>query len=78
MLTFVRNEDFRAEAQEGAHDDCIMSLAIALAIEGQQSMRYRIPDETETEWSADMWDDYNAADAETKAYLKSKWGKPRT
>lgn len=78
MLTFVRNEDFRAEAQEGAHDDCIMSLAIALAIEGQQSMRYRIPDETATEWSADMWDDYNAADAETKAYLKSKWGKPKT
>lgn len=29
MLTFVRNENGRPEAQEGAHDDCVMSLAIA-------------------------------------------------
>lgn len=29
MLTFVRNEKGRAEAQQGAHDDMIMALAIA-------------------------------------------------
>jgi len=29
MLTFVRNENGRPEAQVGAHDDCVMSLAIA-------------------------------------------------
>lgn len=29
MLTFVRNDKGRAEAQQGAHDDCIMSIAIA-------------------------------------------------
>lgn len=29
MLTFVRNEKGRAEAQQGAHDDLIMALAIA-------------------------------------------------
>lgn len=29
MLTFVRNEDYRPEAEAGAHDDLIMSLAIA-------------------------------------------------
>ena len=28
MLTFVRNEKGRAEAQQGAHDDMIMALAI--------------------------------------------------
>ena len=28
MLTFVRNESGRPEAQQGAHDDCVMALAI--------------------------------------------------
>lgn len=77
MLTFVRNEDFRAEAQEGAHDDCIMALAIALAIGSQQSTQYKERDKARTEWTADMWDDYNAADSETKRYLIDKWGEPK-
>lgn len=38
MLTFVRNEKGRPEAQEGAHDDLIMGLAIAHYIRGQQEM----------------------------------------
>lgn len=29
MLTFVRNRKGRPEAQQGAHDDCVMALAIA-------------------------------------------------
>lgn len=29
MLTFVRNEKGRPEAQQGAHDDLVMGLAIA-------------------------------------------------
>lgn len=29
MLSFVRNKQGRAEAQSGAHDDCVMALAIA-------------------------------------------------
>lgn len=29
MLTFVRNEKGRPEAQIGSHDDCVMALAIA-------------------------------------------------
>ena len=36
MLTFVRNEKGRAEAQNGAHDDLIMALAIAHYIRPQQ------------------------------------------
>lgn len=37
MLTFVRNEKGRPEAQNGAHDDLIMGLAIAHYIRPQQS-----------------------------------------
>lgn len=35
MLTFVRNEKGRPEAQEGAHDDLVMGLAIAYDIKNQ-------------------------------------------
>lgn len=35
MLTFVRNEKGRPEAQEGAHDDLIMGLAITYYIKDQ-------------------------------------------
>ena len=35
MLTFVRNEKGRPEAQEGAHDDLVMGLAIAYEIQDQ-------------------------------------------
>lgn len=40
MLTFVRNEKGRAEAQAGAHDDLVMSLAISLYIRDQQSYSF--------------------------------------
>jgi phage terminase large subunit len=36
MLTFVRSEKGRAEAQGGAHDDLVMALAIAYYIREQQ------------------------------------------
>lgn len=35
MLTFVRSKDGRAEAASGAHDDCVMALAIAFAARHQ-------------------------------------------
>ncbi len=38
MLTFVRNEKGRPEAQQGCHDDLIMALAIAYYIRIQQKM----------------------------------------
>jgi phage terminase large subunit len=43
MLTFVRNEKGKAVAQEGKHDDLIISLAIAHKAREQQSMKVRIP-----------------------------------
>ncbi|MBQ7786153.1 MAG: PBSX family phage terminase large subunit [Clostridia bacterium] len=78
MLTFVRNEDFRPEAQEGAHDDLIMALAIAYAIRKQQRDCIEVAEDPATSvWTADMWEDYRSADRETKQYLIQKWGKPR-
>lgn len=32
LRTFVRHEDGHAEAAQGAHDDCVMAMAIALAV----------------------------------------------
>jgi phage terminase large subunit len=39
MLTFVRNEKGRPEAQEGSNDDLIIGLAITHNIRGQQEMK---------------------------------------
>jgi phage terminase large subunit len=44
MLTFVRNEKGRPEAQKGAHDDCIMALAITYYIRSQQSREISLVD----------------------------------
>lgn len=48
MLTFVRNEKGKPEAQEGAHDDCIMALAIAYYIREQQSFKIKLPKQEPT------------------------------
>lgn len=75
MLTFVRNEKMRAEAELGAHDDCIMSLAIAHFIRPQQS--YTIAPEVRTaKWTESMWDDYRNATGAEREYLLEKWGNP--
>lgn len=80
MLTFIRPEKNpeRPEAEQGGHDDTIMALAIAWYIRPQQSMSVSVSDEAATAvWSRDMWEDYYSADADGKAYLISKWGRPR-
>ena len=76
MLTFVRNEKMRAEAELGAHDDCIMSLAIAHFIRPQQSYQQTVPEEPGKKWSASMWEDYRAASPKERQILIEKWGKP--
>ena len=76
MLTFVRNEDGRPEAEEGAHDDCVMALAIAHYIRPQQRYLQELPDEEKRKWTADMWEDYRRATPEVQAYLRKKWGAP--
>lgn len=77
MLTFVRNEAGRPEAENGAHDDCILALAIAHRIRGQQRTTRETPDAERVVWTEDMWDDWRHASPDERAYLESKWGKPR-
>ena len=76
MLTFVRNEDGRPEAEDGAHDDCVMALAIAHYIRPQQRYLSEVPGEEKRKWTADMWEDYRRATPEVQAYLRKKWGTP--
>ena len=76
-MTFIRNPDtYKPEAEEGAHDDLVMSLAIAHYIRqsGQQKFEYK---EIKTsKWTEDMFEDYKNASAEEKKYLIEKWGRP--
>ena len=76
MLTFVRNEKGKAEAQEGKHDDLIMGLAIAYYSRGQQRMSLlekvltlpkgkKIPQ--------DLIDDYYGAPESERPRLLKKW-----
>ncbi|MCL2031138.1 MAG: PBSX family phage terminase large subunit [Oscillospiraceae bacterium] len=75
MLTFVRSESLRPEAARGAHDDCVMALAIAHFIRPQMRMTIAPPAQSLRRWTEDMWEDYEAAGAEGRAYLREKWGK---
>lgn len=74
MLTFVRNEQGRPEAQSGAHDDCVMALAIAYYSREQQSGGSK---QKRTEWTRDMWEDYDRASPEERALLRRRWGPPK-
>lgn len=77
MLTFVRNDKLRPEAEDGAHDDCVMALAIAHYVRPQQSMAIQTAPEEGVSWTEDMWDDYNRASDEERKFLISLWGRPR-
>lgn len=77
MLTFVRNEAGKAEAESGAHDDCILALAIAHYIRPQQRSTREVPEAERVTWTEDMWDDWRRASPDERAYLEHKWGKPR-
>ena len=75
MLTFVRNEKGRPEAASGAHDDCIMALGIALHAREQMEADAAEDTLSMANWTEDMIEDYERADAEGKAYLRSKWAR---
>ena len=76
MLTFCKNDAGRAEALPGEHDDLVMSLAITLGIRHQQ--KHAAEDLSERViWTDDQWEDSRRANPEQKAYLISKWGKPK-
>ena len=79
MLTFVRNDKLRPEAEPGAHDDCIMALGIAHYIRPQQSSKATGKNAAakKTRWSKDMWDDYNRGTAKDREIMIAMWGEPR-
>ena len=77
MLTFVRDEHMRPAAEPGAHDDCVMALAIAWYIRPQQKMT--MPKEKRTpvrKWTEDMWEDYRQAGDEERERMLARWGPP--
>lgn len=82
MLSFIRNEDGRPEAEQGEHDDLVMGYGIALMARasGQQSMNVEEekPEtkEPKRKWTEDMWEDYRRANAKERAYLREKYGDP--
>ena len=77
MLSFVRNpENLRAEAEPGAHDDCVMALAITQHIRPQQEYISEPSEGQGRKWTKSMWEDYeNASNAEREMLIK-KWGRP--
>lgn len=75
MLTFARNSKGRPEAVEGAHDDCVMALAITYYVRQQQRATVETRHKR-VKWDKDQWEDYRSADATERAYLIGKWGNP--
>lgn len=76
MLTFVYDENWRPEAEEGEHDDLVMALAIAHEIRPQQRRSKYVSPQTAA-WDEDMWQDYrNASPAEREQLIK-RWGTPK-
>ena len=76
MLTFVRDESFKPQAEAGAHDDTIMALAIAHYIRPQQSYLPLEPERKRVKWHPSQWEDYDRASPEEREYLIKKWGRP--
>lgn len=77
MQTFVRNEEYRPEAEDGAHDDCVMALCIAHFIRPHQSYLLTADEPDRRGWTEDMWEDYRRASADERAMLLHRWGRPR-
>ena len=75
MLHFVYNEDRRPEAEAGEHDDLVMAAAICHFARTQQRVTMEREDAGDTShWTADMWEDYRAADEAGKRRLRKLWG----
>lgn len=74
MLKFVKNKQGRPEAMPGEHDDLVMSLAITLAIRGQQTTLIPKAQPSLKDLPQDLQDDYWKAKPEMRAYLAQKWG----
>ena len=78
MLSFIRNDKGRPEAETGQHDDLVMGLAIAyqLYMSNQQSHELPGKGNRKARWEPDQWEDYYNADTEQRRLLIAKWGDP--
>lgn len=76
MLSFVYDENWKAQAEHGEHDDLVMALAIAHHIRHQQTTKTLVPSGTRSKWTADMWEDYKNADKAGRARMIELWGEP--
>ena len=77
MLTFVYDENWKPQAEEGEHDDLVMSLAIAHYIRSQQTTQLlEETGEKGTKWTEDMWEDYNRASPREREMMIREWGTP--
>ncbi|MBQ7143731.1 MAG: PBSX family phage terminase large subunit [Oscillospiraceae bacterium] len=74
LLSFVRTERWdRPEAAPGAHDDCVMALAIAHGIRGQQSYFTAPPAPPDrSEWTRDRWEDWERATPEEREEMMKR------
>ena len=79
MLTFVRNEDtYKPEAEEGAHDDAVMALAIAHFVRGSGQQKVAVnKSECFAEWSESMFEDFRRAKKEDRQKMIERWGRPK-
>lgn len=76
MLTFMRDESLTPKAAAGAHDDCVMALAIAYYIRPQQATFISLPESKKAKWEKDQYEDYYNADEKNRKIMIEKWGNP--
>ena len=75
MLTFVYDENWKAQAEEGEHDDLVMALAIAHQIRGQQTTLVSAA-KPKNRWTEDMWQDWRNASSSEREMMLQEWGDP--
>lgn len=74
MLTFVRNRKGRPEARQGAHDDCVMALAIAYYVRAQTVVERSFDLTKMSHWTQDMLEDYENGNEIEKKDMERLWG----
>lgn len=76
MLTFVKDDGGHYAAQEGKHDDKVMSYGIALCAQGQQRSEIKNVklNKKKFKWEDDLKHDYYKADKETRERMIERYG----
>lgn len=78
MLTFVYDDNWKAQAESGEHDDLVMAFGITHRIRSQQRSvsETAVSEDTKAHWTQDMLDDYWKAPPEQRRLMEEMWGKP--